>query len=70
MEKNALEGVLADMEIASGILVCVNKLPKRGNSDSRMLHCCVCQGPGNAYVLWVSGDAVPNISRANKCTGS
>lgn len=26
-----------------------------------MLHLCVyvCQGPGNARVLWVSGDALP-----------
>lgn len=25
-----------------------------------MLHvCCVCHGPGNARVLWLSGDAVP-----------
>lgn len=31
---------------------------------------CVYQGAGNARVLWLSGDAVPEISRANKCAGS
>lgn len=32
----------------------MSDLPKSGNSDFRMLHLCVCQGPGNAHVLWVS----------------